>query len=306
MTLASLTRSIALLSIFIVMPVLAYSADFKELWREKGGTVKEPAKSSNNVVQGTITNEAGQNEQSGSPISRQPEQGDRQTPAKTSSPTASPEDRSPDASSFKYTWDDYQRPSTQLVRVRVYTSGSSSVYVELPQELLNSRESLTLYYDIESNFTLSIDGLARKTFEGWSAYCSVNGAGFFGKHRLRVNDLPARQTSSISISTKDLKAGRNTFEFSMAANDPKIQYKTTGDQVPIVYGIHKMWFSEFSTPSQEPTIEKVKDTPGDTTSIKQGDSEIEKKLIELKGLLDKGLINQEDYDRKKAELLDQL
>jgi len=44
----------------------------------------------------------------------------------------------------------------------------------------------------------------------------------------------------------------------------------------------------------------------DKTSRKQGGTEIETKLIELKRLLDKGLIDQEDYDRRKAELLNQL
>jgi len=317
-----------------------------------------------------------------------------------------------DALSYDYTWDDYRRPFAELVRVPTYTSGTSTVNLDLPQDIINSRESMTLHFDIESNFTLSIDGLSRKTFEAWSAYCSVNGAGFFGKHRLRVNDLPARQTSSISISTKDLKAGRNTFEFSMAANDPKITYRSTGSQVAIAYGIHKMWFSEFSAPSQESTVQKVKDAPVDkskpyevylvkavSTSLvsssgskcgeatatlyvqdnvakgtgksswgdsfeasgsvdsngrvnigialgsnffgtftgvvsgdsasgiwqdkfqcygtwtatkqiepskKPGDTDIERKLIDLKQLLDKGLINQEDYNRKKAELLEQL
>jgi hypothetical protein len=41
-------------------------------------------------------------------------------------------------------------------------------------------------------------------------------------------------------------------------------------------------------------------------SKKHGDTDIETKLIELKQLLEKKLINQQDYDRKKAELLDQL
>jgi hypothetical protein len=41
-------------------------------------------------------------------------------------------------------------------------------------------------------------------------------------------------------------------------------------------------------------------------ATKQGDGEIETRLRGLKQLLDQGLINQEDYDRKKAELLDQL
>ena len=44
----------------------------------------------------------------------------------------------------------------------------------------------------------------------------------------------------------------------------------------------------------------------DKPNKKPVDSDIETKLIGLKHLLDNGLINQEDYDRKKAELLDQL
>ena len=35
-------------------------------------------------------------------------------------------------------------------------------------------------------------------------------------------------------------------------------------------------------------------------------AEVESKLVELKGLLDKGLITQEDFDRKKKDLLDQM
>jgi hypothetical protein len=319
-----------------------------------------------------------------------------------------------DALAYEYTWEDYRKPFTELVRVPSYTHGTSTVYLDLPQDTVNSHESITLHLDIASNFLFSIDGSARKSFEGWSAYCSVNSAGFFGKHRIRVNDLPERQTSSISIRTKDLKAGRNTLEFSMAANDNRLRYTFTGSQVPIVFGIHKMWFSEFSTPSQEPTIEKAKDAPVDKSkpydvwsvksvstspldsrgnkcgeanailyvqgnvakgtgktawggnfevsgsvdsegrvnvgsasgnnifatftgvmsgdsatgiwqdqtqcygtwtatkqkqiepSTKPGHTDIETKLMELKQLLDKGLINQEDYNRKKAELLDQL
>jgi len=317
-----------------------------------------------------------------------------------------------DALAFDYTWDDYRRPFAELVRVPAYTHGTSCVYLELPQELLNAHESLTLHFDIESNFMLTIDASSTKTFEGWSAYCSVNGAFWFGKHRLHVNHLSARQTTSIAIKTKDLKAGRNTFEFSMAADNPQIKYSSKGSQVPIVYGIHKIWFSGFSTPSQELPGEKVKEArveksrpydvylvkavsafsvsssgnrcgtstatvyvqdnvvkatgrsswgdefeasgtvdsngqlqigiasgknvfatytgviSGDSgsgiwqdqskcygtwtatkksePSTKQGDNDIEAKLIGLKHLLDKGLINQEDYNRKKAELLDQL
>jgi len=84
MSFASLARNIALLSTLIVAPVLSYSADFKELWKEKGGTVKESAKSSSKSPESTGPSQAGQNEKSGSSISRQPEQVDRQAPAKPS------------------------------------------------------------------------------------------------------------------------------------------------------------------------------------------------------------------------------
>jgi hypothetical protein len=85
-----------------------------------------------------------------------------------------------------------------------------------------------------------------------------------------------------------------------------VNWRYGGDKIFIVYGIHKMWFSEFSAPAQTPPTEKAKDTPVTKKSVKGRDSNIENKLIGLKSLLDKGLITQEDYDRKKAELLDQL
>jgi len=272
MNFASLAGKIVFLCTFIVVPALSYSEDFKELWKEKGGTVKEV---------------------------------DRQQPAKMSPPQSAPAPASRGASSYDNTWDDYRKPFTQLVRVPGWAVGTSTVYLDLPEDMLNRREQLTLNLDIESNIVFKIDGLEQKTFEKWSAYCSVNGAGFFGKHRIRVNDLPARQITSISISTKDLKVGRNTFEFSMASTGLGVTWKAPY-QITVAYGIHRMWFSEFWTPSQGQTIEKVKDVPVDKPSKRQGDTEIEKKLIELKRLLDQGLINQEDYDRKKAELLDQL
>jgi hypothetical protein len=258
MRLRTLHGNIVLLIAFLSVPGFSYSQDFKELWKEKGGTVKE-----------LVENKS-------------------ESPAK---------DESPDASSYKYTWDDCTRPFTQLVRVPSYISGTAFVYLDLPHELLSTRESLTLNLDIESNNIWKIDGLERKSFEGWTPYCSVNGAVLFWRHMIRVNHLPARQTTSISLSTKDLKPGWNTLEFSMGTTTPAT-WRCIGGETCIAYGIHKMWFSEFPSPSQESTVEKVKDTPGDT--------EIERKLFGLKQLLDQGLINQEDYNRKKAELLDQL
>lgn len=273
MSIAFLARNIALLCALFFMPVLSYSADFKELWREKGGTIKAV---------------------------------DRDAPGQPSAPETAPKVTRPASYPYEYTWDDYRKPFTELIRVPAYTHGSSSVYLDLPVEIISTRESITLYLDIESNFTLTIDGSSVKTFEGWTGYCRVNGAFLFGKHRLRVSYLPARQTTSISISTKNLKAGKNTFEFSMSPTDGRLIYGSSGSGVPIVFGIHKMWLSELMVPSQKRGIEKVKDGAGDQASDQHMSSEIERKLIELKYLLDKGLINQGDYDRKKKDLLDQL
>jgi hypothetical protein len=313
------------------------------------------------------------------------------------------------ALSYDYTWDDYRKPFTQLVKVPLSAQGTSTVYLDLPQELLNSHQSLTLQLDIESNASLDIQ--SQKNFRAFNPYCSVNGAVLFWRHRIPVDVLPARQNSSISLSTKDLKAGRNTLEFSMQDTMP-VNWQYGGDRIVIIYGIHKMWFSEFSSSSQQSTIEKVKDVQFDNskpydvylvkavstspldsrgnkcgeatatlyvqgnvakgtgktswgdsfeasgsvdstgrvnvgiasgsnvfgtfTGVVSGDSasgiwqdkfqcygtwtatqkvetptkpggmDIEAKLMELKQLLDQGLINQQDYDRKKKELLDQL
>ena len=166
-----------------------------------------------------------------------------------------------DAFPSDYTWDDYRAPFTQLVGVPMYTSGTSTVHLDLPEDLIKTREKLTLNLDVESNIILKIDALEQKTFERWSAYCSVNSAGFFGKHRLRVNDLPPRQTCSIVIATKDLKAGRNTLEFSMSTSDSTVDWSRTYGKVGFAYGIHKMWFSEFSAPPQEPPVQKAREAP---------------------------------------------
>ena len=161
-----------------------------------------------------------------------------------------------DAFAYDYTWHDCRTPFSQLVKVPVYTAGTSTVYFDLAEDLINTREELTLKLDVESNLIIKIDGLEQKTFERWTAYCRVNDAGFFGKHKLRVHDLPARQTCSVTIATKDLKAGRNTLEFSMSPTGANVNWSGIYGKIGIAYGIHRMWFSEFSTPPQELPIRK--------------------------------------------------
>ena len=49
--------------------------------------------------------------------------------------------------------------------------------------------------------------------------------------------------------------------------------------------------------------EKKKPKPKKTSASKSQEVDVEKELEKFKGLLDKGLITQEDYDAKKKELL---
>ena len=163
------------------------------------------------------------------------------------------------ALSYEYRWDNFRTPFAQLIRVPGFRSGTSTVHLDLPQDVISAYESLKLNLDVESGIVLKIDGLEQRTFERWSAYCSINGALFFGKHRLRVYDVPPRQTCSLSISTKDLKAGQNALTFSMSPTGSNIRW----NKIPVAYVIHEMWFSEFSASSQ-----KVKGVPADKTSAK--------------------------------------
>jgi hypothetical protein len=195
-----------------------------------------------------------------------------------------------DAFPYEYTWYDCRTPFTQFIQVPTFTSGSSTVYLDLPENLINTHNEITLTIDIESNLIIKHDGLEQRTFSNWTAYCSVNGAWLFGKHRLPVNPLPSRQTCSIAIATKDLKPGRNTLEFSMAPTDANVNWSGIYGKKIVAYGIHRMWLNEFSAPLQLPANEKGKDAPVGTTNRKQVDPDIETRLKGLKQLLDKGLI----------------
>ena len=57
------------------------------------------------------------------------------------------------------------------------------------------------------------------------------------------------------------------------------------------------------TEESEKKEEKKTVKPKKTTAQKLDGVDVEKELEEYKGLLDKGLITQEDYDAKKKELL---
>ena len=130
MSITFLARNIPLLCALFFMPVFCYSADFKELWREKGGTIKAV---------------------------------DRDAPGQPSAPETAPEVTRPVSYPYEYTWDDYRKPFTELIRVPAYTHGTTSVYLDLPRHIISTRESITLCLDIESNFTLNIGGLSVKT-----------------------------------------------------------------------------------------------------------------------------------------------
>jgi hypothetical protein len=59
-----------------------------------------------------------------------------------------------------------------------------------------------------------------------------------------------------------------------------------------------------TTPEPTPIITAIKpEKKVEPADLNSGQSLATKKLIELKSLLDKGLINQKDYDSKKTEIL---
>ena len=59
-----------------------------------------------------------------------------------------------------------------------------------------------------------------------------------------------------------------------------------------------------TSPELPPTITAIKpERKAEPVDLNSGQSLATKKLIELKSLLDKGLINQKDYDSKKTEIL---
>lgn len=95
MSFASLSRSIVFFGILSVLPVLSYSADFKEFWNERGGAVKERIKSSDTGLQDTNSKEAKQNEKGGISISRQPGHVDSQAPVQPPSPLLPPAEAHP-------------------------------------------------------------------------------------------------------------------------------------------------------------------------------------------------------------------
>ena len=72
-------------------------------------------------------------------------------------------------------------------------------------------------------------------------------------------------------------------------------YFKVGDNYSNAYGDNPLLFSNFKNDEQNKVFEE---TPNELTS-----TNIEEKLKNFKKMLDDGLINQEDYDTKKKELL---
>ena len=134
-------------------------------------------------------------------------------------------------------WDNYRKPFDHTIKVPLF--GGITVVVNLPTDIIMDRETITLHFDIESNFFFRIDGLEQKSFEGFSPKVSVNGGTIFGNYNIYVKELPARQISKIKIKTKYLKSGKNEIEFSFGKKG-EFQYKCRKGSACVGYFIHKI------------------------------------------------------------------
>lgn len=143
-----------------------------------------------------------------------------------------------------YSWDNYRKPFGQTLKVPLF--GGTKVAVTLPDDFVMDRDTITLNFDIESNFFFRIDGLEQKGFEGFSPKVSVNGGIIFGNYTISVKELPERQITRIIIKTKYLRAGKNEIEFTFG-KDIDLKYKCKRGSECIGYYIHKMWFEDFGT-----------------------------------------------------------
>jgi len=141
-------------------------------------------------------------------------------------------------------WDNYRNPYGQTLKVPLF--GGTKVAVTLPADFMVNRDTITLNFDIESNFFFRIDGLEQKGFEGFSPKVSANGGIIFGNYTISVKELPERQITRIIIKTKYLRAGKNEIEFTFG-KDIDLKYKCRRGSECIGYYIHKMWFEDFGT-----------------------------------------------------------
>lgn len=143
-----------------------------------------------------------------------------------------------------YSWDNHREPFGQALKVPFY--GGVKVAVTLPADFILHRDTITLNFDIESNFFFKIDGLQQKSFEGFIPKVSINGGIVFGNYKIPVKDLPGRQTSKILIKTKYLRAGENELKF-IFGKESQIRYKCKSGDKCVGYFIRKMWFEDFLT-----------------------------------------------------------
>ena len=157
-------------------------------------------------------------------------------------------------------WDNYRKPFDHTIKVPLF--GGITVVVNLPTDIIMDRETITLHFDIESNFFFRIDGLEQKSFEGFSPKVSVNGGTIFGNYNIYVKELPARQISKIKIKTKYLKSGKNEIEFSFGKKGG-FQYKCRKGGACVGYFIHKIWFEEFGTAGPSSRIDDGLEPPRD-------------------------------------------
>ena len=143
-----------------------------------------------------------------------------------------------------YSWGNYREPYAQTIKIPLF--GGTKITVTLPTDFMMDRDTITLNFDIESNFFFRIDGLQQKGFEGFNPKASVNGRKIFGNYNIPIKELPERQISKLIIKTKHLKDGKNEIEFTFGKKSG-LRYKCKRGNECIGYFIHKMWFEDFES-----------------------------------------------------------
>ena len=110
----------------------------------------------------------------------------------------------------------------------------------------------------------------------------------FAMGALRFNEADGINQPPVDSSDKLLKRPHNNWVMI----DPKVILGAPAETTKEATSVKEM-LEQHEQPAGQP-------------EVKVEEKSLEQRMMELKDLLDKGLITQEDYDRKKAELLEEL
>ncbi len=159
-------------------------------------------------------------------------------------------------------------------------------------------------------FKVNLNDIEMHTFDGEIKYVPIvkNTCKDISLSGALVGSVVAGSAGMIVGATKD----RNHFETEMKEIDQRnvYVYLKVNDEVKMFH-VTKSFFNDSFTfdefikkelPEKSDTYLKVQATTDTSASIKN--SSIEDQLVELKRLLDNGLITEEDYNAKKKTILD--